>query len=147
MVSISQEPLRIASLVAFPSPTNPRLLLSVIHFFQTSEAIHAELPSLLAGGKPQAAASNDIGSHDYTRPARAVIFGRGYEMAEIDGFRKAAARHSSLPIAWVISDPAKIQSNGPPPPPGYANTVTDLVKSKLNEWKASGAGENAVLLY
>lgn len=119
---------------------------SVIHFFQTSEAIQAELPPLLEGREPQAAASNDIGTHDYTRPARAVIFGRGYEMEEIERFRKAAAGHSSGPIAWVMSDPAKVQSNAPPPP-GYANKVTDLVKSKLNEWKTSGAGENAVLLY
>lgn len=68
-------------------------------------------------------------------------------MEEIEKFRKAAAGHFSEPIAWVISDPANVQSGGPPPPPGYANKVTDLVKSKLNEWKASGAGENAVLLY
>ncbi|KAJ5387805.1 hypothetical protein N7509_010346 [Penicillium cosmopolitanum] len=101
---------------AIGKPVSEALLpeYEVIHFFQTNEEIQAELPALLAGRKPQAAASNDIGSHDYTRPARAVIFGRGYQMEEIEKFRKAAAGHFSEPIAWVISDPANVQSGGPP---------------------------------
>jgi len=120
----------------------------VIHFIQTNEAVLAELPHLLAGRDPQAAASNDIGTHDYSRPARAVIFGRGYEMEDIEVFRKAASGSASNPTAWVVGDPAKKpNTNGPPPPAGYAKVAADLVKEKLDQWKGSGADKDELFLY
>ena len=121
---------------------------SVIHFIQTNEAVLAELPHLLAGRDPQAAASNDVGTHDYSRPARAVIFGRGYEMEDIEVFRKATSGSASGPTAWVVGDPAKKpKSNGPPPPAGYAKVAADLAKEKLDQWKASGADKDELFFY
>lgn len=108
----------------------------------------AELPHLLAGRDPQAAESNDVGSHDYSRPARAVIFGRGYEMEDIEEFRKVAAGSATGPIAWIVGDPAKkVDMNGPPPPPGYAKIAADITKEKLGQWKANGAEKDEVFLY
>lgn len=120
----------------------------VIHFIQTNEAVLAELPLLLAGRDPHSAESIDVGSHVYDRPPRAVIFGRGYEIEDIEEFRKSVAGKATGPIAWVVGDPAKkIDPNGPPPPPNYAKVAADLVKAKLDEWKDSGAEEDVLMFY
>ncbi|KAJ5596220.1 hypothetical protein N7450_002678 [Penicillium hetheringtonii] len=135
---------------AIGKPVSEALLpeYEVIHFIQTNEAVLSELPHLLAGRDPQAAASNDIGTHDYSRPARAVIFGRGYDMEDIEVFRKTTSGSASKPIAWVVGDPAKKpNTNGPPPPAGYAKVAADLVKEKLDQWKASGADKDELFLY
>ncbi|KAJ5089990.1 hypothetical protein N7532_008674 [Penicillium argentinense] len=152
MASLSS-PLRVVlcgRTTAIGKPVAEALLpdYEVIHFIQTNEAVLAELPHLLAGRDPQAANANDVGSHDYSHPARAVIFGRGYELEDIEKFRKAAAGSAADPVAWIVGDPAKkIDMSGPPPGPGYARVAADLARTKLEEWKASGAEKDEVYMY
>ncbi|OJJ02088.1 hypothetical protein ASPVEDRAFT_150790 [Aspergillus versicolor CBS 583.65] len=90
----------------------------VIHFITSPEGAHADLPLLLAGRDPQSTAPNDIGTHNYTQPPRAVIFGRGFTPDFVQELKKAYADRSQEPVAWVAGDPAKVPTGIPGP--GYA---------------------------
>lgn len=116
---------------------------TVIHFITTPEGAHAELPLLLAGQDPQSAppSPDDIATHNYAHPPRAVIFGRGFAHEFIQELKKAYADRSQEPVAWVAGDPTK----GPTgmPGPGYAEEVVKSVKDVLAGWK----GEDDIVLY
>lgn len=108
----------------------------------------AELPLLLAGRDPQSISGNDVGTHNYTQAPRAVIFGRGYELEDINKFRQACANCAIEPIAWVVGDPAyRPDLNARPPGPGYAKVVADTVRGALDKWKKTGALKDEVFLY
>ena len=122
--------------------------LPVIHFIQSVEAALAELPHLLAGRDPQSSNDNDVGSRDYSRPARAVILGRGYSPADVELMRGACEGVNKGPVAWVVGDPAKAPAPGaPPPPPGYAKIAAGQTKDVVLGWIESGASEDEVILY
>ncbi|KAJ5634463.1 hypothetical protein N7528_002305 [Penicillium herquei] len=134
---------------AVGKPVSEALLpeIEVIHFIQTNEAAIAEIPQLLNGQDPNSQ-DNDLGTHNYTRPARAVIFGRGYDRADIDAFRADCEGITKEPVAWIVGDPAKAPAPGAPPPgPGYAGVVANLVKEAILGWIAEGAIEDEVIMY
>ncbi|BAE66597.1 hypothetical protein BDV35DRAFT_145358 [Aspergillus flavus] len=81
---------------------------SVIHFILSYEAAEAELPHLLAGRDPQSRSPNQIGTHDYSRPPRAVIFGRGYGPQQVEELKKKFAGVAKEPVAWVRGNPADL---------------------------------------
>ncbi|KAL4897142.1 hypothetical protein BDV59DRAFT_85221 [Aspergillus ambiguus] len=117
----------------------------VIHFIQSVDAAIAELPHLLAGRDPQAASPNDVGTHDYSQPARAVIFGRGYQRSEVEEIRRRCAGSASQPIAWVIGDPANAPTGLPPP--GYAQKTGQTIKDTLDRWRADGGVREEIYVY
>lgn len=120
----------------------------MVHFIQTKEAAVAEIPHLLAGRDPQSSGDNGVGTHEYGRPVRAVIFGRGYSLEDIEHFYKASAGSNMEPVAWIAGDPAKKPNpNAPPPGPGYAQVATDGVKVVLEKWKEEGATEDGIFLW
>ncbi|CAG7990290.1 unnamed protein product [Penicillium salamii] len=51
----------------------------VIHFIQSLKAAQSEIPHILAGRDPQSP-SNNIGTKNYTHQARAIIFGRAFDL-------------------------------------------------------------------
>ncbi|KAL4769987.1 hypothetical protein BDW60DRAFT_94324 [Aspergillus nidulans var. acristatus] len=118
----------------------------VVHFIASPEAVHAELPLLLSGQDPQPAVTspNDVGTHDYSRPPRAVIFGRGYTSEFVQQLKEAYQSHSPEPVAWVMGDPATAPTG--PPPPAYAEATANTVKNVLAAWKEQGEGD-AFLVY
>ncbi|KAJ6190238.1 hypothetical protein N7519_000259 [Penicillium mononematosum] len=85
----------------------------VIHFMLSYEAAEAELPYLLAGREPQSQSPNEIGTHDYSRPPRAVIFGRGYGPQQVEELKKKFAGIAKEPVAWVRGT-QRICLPGPP---------------------------------
>lgn len=128
-------------------PTNPSNS-PVIHFIQTNEAALTELPRLLAGQDPQSSHDNGVGTHNYSRPARGVIFGRGYSLEEVEEFRKASAGCNMEPVVWVTGDPAKKpDSNAPPPGPGYAQAAADGVKAVLAKWRDEGGVRDGIVFW
>jgi hypothetical protein len=120
----------------------------VVHFIQTNEAALEEIPRLLAGRDPQSSDDNGVGTHEYGQPVRAVIFGRGYSLEDIEQFYKASAGSNVDPVAWIVGDPAKKPNpNGPPPGPGYAQVAADGVKAALEKWKSEGATKDGIILW
>ncbi|KAJ5727308.1 hypothetical protein N7493_005128 [Penicillium malachiteum] len=128
---------------AVGKPVSEALLpeIEVIHFIQTNEAAIAEIPQLLSGQDPNTQ-DNGVGTHNYTRPARAVIFGRGYDQSDIDAFRAACEGITKEPVAWIPPAPG-----APPPGPGYSGVVANLVKEALLGWIAGGSVRDEVILY
>ncbi|KAL5357691.1 hypothetical protein BJX96DRAFT_172763 [Aspergillus floccosus] len=121
-----------------PVSTHLRPEYEVIHFIQTVDAAKADLPRLLSGQHPQAPAPDSVATNDYSQPPRVVIFGRGYGPHEVEDIRRACAGRNTLPVAWVVGDPAKAPTSMPGP--GYPAQVAESVKAVLDGWRAGGAG-------
>ncbi|KAI0599522.1 hypothetical protein F4775DRAFT_550237 [Biscogniauxia sp. FL1348] len=124
----------------------------VIRFIQSLEAAQADLPYLLAGRAPPAPPTNDVGTHRYGRPARAVLFGRAFTPAQAAELRsKATGAGADLPVAWVVGDPAKKPSggsgSGSGPPPGYADVAARISKGVLDRWREEGGLKDDIILY
>ncbi|GIC88901.1 uncharacterized protein Aud_005303 [Aspergillus udagawae] len=117
----------------------------VIHFIQSYEAAEAELPHLLAGRDPQSQNPNDIGTHDYSRPPRAVIFGRGYEPQQVEELKKKMAGIAKEPVAWVRGNPADAPVGVPLP--DYAQKVAVDMKRLLGKWRDAGGKDEEILVY
>ncbi|PYH52360.1 uncharacterized protein BO96DRAFT_469387 [Aspergillus niger CBS 101883] len=101
----------------------------VIHFILSYEAAEAELPHLLAGRDPQSRSPNEIGTHDYSQPPRAVIFGRGYEPQQVEELKKKFAGVPKEPVAWVRGNPADLPAGAAGP--DYAqNVAADMKKGR-----------------
>ncbi|KAJ5216061.1 uncharacterized protein N7498_002468 [Penicillium cinerascens] len=120
----------------------------VVHFIQSNEAALAEIPHLLAGRDPQSSDDNGVGTHEYGRPVRAVIFGRGYSLEDVQKFHKASAGSNEEPVVWIAGDPAKKPDlNGPQTGLGYAQAAADGVKAVLEKWKEEGATKDGIVLW
>ncbi|KAJ5671824.1 hypothetical protein N7507_000951 [Penicillium longicatenatum] len=120
----------------------------VIHFIQTNDAALAEIPHLLAGRDPQSPHNNGVGSGNYTQPARAVIFGRGFSRSDVETFRAACEGVNQEPVVWVVGDPAKQPpADAPPPGEGYAKIAAQGTKDIIIKWKEDGAIKDEVILY
>ncbi|KAJ5168703.1 uncharacterized protein N7482_004297 [Penicillium canariense] len=120
----------------------------VVHFITTNEACLSDIPRLLSGQKPQSADESGVGTQNYSKTARAVIFGRGYDITEVEQFRKASDGSNVHPVAWITGDPnRKPGPNDPPPGPGYAQFAAEQVKGKLNKWRDEGATKDGIILW
>ncbi|GIJ90289.1 hypothetical protein Asppvi_009243 [Aspergillus pseudoviridinutans] len=131
---------------AVGKPVSQHLLpeYEVIHFIQSYEAAEAELPHLLVGRDPQSQNPNDIGTHDYSRPPRAVLFGRGYEPQQVEELKKKFAGIAKEPVAWVRGNPADVPVA---PVPDYAQKVAVDMKTVLGKWRDAGAKDEEILVY
>ncbi|KAI1186004.1 hypothetical protein F5B17DRAFT_405790 [Nemania serpens] len=120
----------------------------VTRFVQTFEAAKADLPHLLRGSEPPTAPTNAVGSHDYSRPVRAVLFGRGFTQQEAEtlyGLYKDVAPS----VLWV----AGAETGRPPggvvaePPPGVEKIVVPVFRGVLEKWVQEGAEKGGLVLY
>jgi hypothetical protein len=120
---------------------------TVIHFIQSFEAAKAELPLLLAGREPQVSEVNDddVGTHNYSQPPRAVLLGRAFEEEQVEELRKACSGVALAPVAWLLGDPAKVPTA--PPGPDYAVTVANDCKGALAKWKEEGGVSDDIILF
>ncbi|EPS33913.1 hypothetical protein PDE_08875 [Penicillium oxalicum 114-2] len=120
----------------------------VIHFCTGTEAALTEIPRLLQGHKPTSPDETGVGSQNYNLVPRAVVFGRGYDIAEVEQIRDAAKGCNADPVIWVTGDPdRKPGPNDPPPGPGYAQFAAEQVKKKLTEWQTEGGVKDGVVLW
>ncbi|KAF7156376.1 hypothetical protein CNMCM6106_009643 [Aspergillus hiratsukae] len=117
----------------------------VIHFIQSLEAAEAELPHILAGREPQCQDPNDVGTHDYSQPPRAIIFGRGFAPEQVEELFKKFKGSAKEPVAWLRGDPKDVPVGGPGP--GYAEKVVGDMKKVLDKWRDAGAKDEEILVY
>lgn len=117
----------------------------MIHFILSYEAAEAELPHVLAGRDPQSRSPNEIGTHDYSRPPRAVIFGRGYGPQQVEELKKKFAGVAKEPVAWVRGNPADLPAGAAGP--DYVQNIAADMKKVLREWRDGGGKDEEVLVY
>jgi hypothetical protein len=117
----------------------------VIHFILSYEDAEAELPHLLAGRDPQARNPNEMGTHDYSRLPRAVVFGRGYEPHHVEELKKKCAGISQEPVAWIRGNPADLPTGAAGP--DYAQKIVADMKSVLETWKEEDEKDGKTLVY
>ncbi|KAJ5959518.1 uncharacterized protein N7479_006668 [Penicillium vulpinum] len=121
--------------------------LEVTHFIQSLSAAQSELPHLLAGRNPQSLHVNDVGTKDYSRPVRAIIFGRGFDLEDIEALRDNVASISQDPVVWIAGDPSRKPPPGAVLPPNYPQLVAGVAQKLLGDWVEAGANSNEVILY
>ena len=119
--------------------------VAVIHFINTFEDAKADLPDLLAGRGPKSPSSNHIGTHDYSKPPAAVIFGRAFDPDHVTELNRLCCGAGSVPIAWIAGDPTIL----PPahPGPGYAENSAKNVKRAFERWRDAGGKDEEVVFY
>ncbi|KAJ5993739.1 hypothetical protein N7451_009463 [Penicillium sp. IBT 35674x] len=121
--------------------------IEVIHFVQTNDAALAEIPHLLAGRVPQTPHDNGVGSGNYSQPARAVIFGHGYSVSDVETVRAACEDVNQESVVWLV-DPAKQRApDASPPGDGYAKVAAQVTKDIIMKWKKDGADKDEVILF
>ncbi|KAJ9652087.1 hypothetical protein H2198_008673 [Neophaeococcomyces mojaviensis] len=119
--------------------------IQVIHFINSLEDAKTNLGDLLAGRKPKSPSPNHIGTHDYSKPPRAVVFGRAFDLADVKELNRLHRGTGSGPVAWIAGDPAAI----PPaqPGPGYAEKAAANVKKALARWMDREGNDEDIIYY
>ncbi|KAI0390140.1 hypothetical protein F5Y17DRAFT_462044 [Xylariaceae sp. FL0594] len=119
--------------------------IEVIQFINSFDDAKANLPSLLAGDGPKTHIANQVGSHDFSRPPRAVIFGRAFANEDVRELNRLCRGKGKQPVAWIAGDPSVV----PPAHPGpeYAVKAADNVKRALLNWLEAGANSEDIVYY
>ncbi|RYP12600.1 hypothetical protein DL765_007231 [Monosporascus sp. GIB2] len=119
--------------------------VQVIHFINSFEDAKANLGDLIAGRGPKSPSLNHIGSHDYSKPPRAIIFGRAFDPADVKELNRLYRGMGSAPVAWIAGDPAV----KPPahPGPGYAEKGAENVKKAFARWRDAGGNSEDIVYY
>ncbi|EEA27943.1 hypothetical protein EYB25_001093 [Talaromyces marneffei] len=117
----------------------------VIQFINSFDYAKAEFGNLLAGKPPQTPSANDVGTHDYTQPLRAIMFGRGYSFDQVNELYDMFKGQAGRPIAWIVGDPEfKLPL---PLPPDYAVIATENTKMGFRRWEEAGGNKEEIVLY
>lgn len=110
------------------------------------EAAEDELPHLLAGREPKCQNPNDIGTHDYSRLPRAVIFGRGYSPEQVEDLKKKFAGFAQEPVVWMRGNPADLPAGGVAPP-DYVEKIVGRMKKEMRTWRDGEGDIEKTLVY
>ncbi|RWA05108.1 hypothetical protein EKO27_g9998 [Xylaria grammica] len=114
----------------------------VVRFIQTFEAAQNDLPYILRGEAPPTAPTNSVGSGDYSRPVRAILFGRGFTQQQAETLHGLYSGEATVPVLWGAGAAAK---RGPStePPPGVEKIMVPILRGVLEDWKkgVEGKGE------
>lgn len=78
---------------------------------------------------------------------RAIIFGRAFELEDIEDLRNKLARTSPDPVVWIAGDPSRKPPAGAVPPPNYPQLVAGVARKLLGDWLEAGAEKDEVILY
>ncbi|KAJ5709258.1 hypothetical protein N7493_010592 [Penicillium malachiteum] len=149
MSSLNPLPIVLCALDEYIGKPASELLLpdiEVVHFIQSLEAAQQEIPHLLAGNDPHSPHVNNVGSHNY-RPVRSVIFGRGFDLADVEEIRQKTSGISPEPVVWVVGDPSRKPPPGVQPPPNYPQIVAMVARKLLNAWVEQGAAKDEIVFY
>jgi hypothetical protein len=120
-------------------------LMVVIHFVTSFEQAKAEFADLIAGRGFKIPSSNDIGTHDYTRLPRAIVFGRAYDPDDVAELNRLFRGAGSASLAWIAGD----RNVNPPAQlgPDYAEKATDNTKRAFARWRDSGCISEDIFYY
>ncbi|KAH7313817.1 hypothetical protein B0I35DRAFT_435913 [Stachybotrys elegans] len=120
--------------------------VEVIHFMNSTEYVEVNLRSLLEGKGPKEPSTTSLGTHNYAKPPRAVVFGRGATpefVQEMYGMLHGVGVGN---VAWLAGDPSVVPSKDGPPP-GYAEKAANTVKKLLLNWVDAGAKDEGIIYY
>ncbi|KAI1421979.1 hypothetical protein F5Y12DRAFT_765076 [Xylaria sp. FL1777] len=119
--------------------------IEVIQFINSFEDAKINFPGLLAGHGPILQISNSIGSRNFARLPRGIIFGRAFDPEEVKELNRLFRDTGSSPVAWIAGDP----SITPPahPGPGYAEKAAQNVTKALRRWIDDGAKNRDIIYY
>ncbi|KAF2965885.1 hypothetical protein GQX73_g7701 [Xylaria multiplex] len=120
----------------------------VVRMIQSFEAAKADLPYILQGQAPPTAPINSVGSGDYSRPVRAVIFGRGFTQEQAETLYGLYSAEAKEPVLWVAGAAAN-RGPGTEPPPGVEKIMVPIFKEILKKGVegGEGKGKSELVLY
>lgn len=125
-----------------------------MQFITSIERAKSEIPTLQSGKAPTKDPDN-VGSHDFSKRPEAVIFGRGFEIVQVEDIR-AACGGSSSGLVWLHSSQEGLNKvktahpdpNDPDSLDRYAQMTADVAKEVLDGIKSDGKwGRDGVYTY
>lgn len=136
------------------------MVIKVIRFIQSLRAAQTEIPYILSKREPPNSTPSDvgIGSNDYTRGARAIIFGRAFTLAQVEDVRQNTVSQRLLldesndskkdmegkdDVAWMVGDPNADLTQKPAVGAGYAENAVREIKDVL----AKRIEEGGIIVY
>ncbi|EME46089.1 hypothetical protein DOTSEDRAFT_70173 [Dothistroma septosporum NZE10] len=116
----------------------------VIQFITSVERAKSEIPPLQAGQEVTPNPDN-IGTHNFSKPPKAVIFGRGFDDAQVEKIRQTC-RGDAYGLSWLMGKKADVEKIKSSPPDfskpevvnAYADQVSAVNKATLTKLKADG---------
>jgi hypothetical protein len=78
---------------------------------------------------------------------RAIIFGRGFDLKDVEALREKVAGISLDPVVWIAGDPSRSLPPGAVPPPNYPQLVARVARKLLDGWVEAGADRDEIVLY
>ena len=121
-------------------------MAAVIHFINSFEDAKKDLGELLDGREPKLSKTNHVGTHDYSQPPHAVVFGRAFAGHEVKELNRLYRGHGAGPVAWIAGDPEAVLPK-PSEDPNYAEKGAESVKRAFARWKEAGSDSDDVVLY
>ncbi|TGJ85556.1 hypothetical protein E0Z10_g3206 [Xylaria hypoxylon] len=106
----------------------------IVRFIQTFEEAQSDLPYILRGEAPPTAPSNSVGSEDYSRPVRAILFGRGFTQQQAETLYGLYSSEAKVPVLWGAGAAAN-RGPGTEPPPGVEKVMVPIFRGLLENWK------------
>lgn len=77
---------------------------------------------------------------------RAIIFGRGFDLKDVEALREKVGGISLDPVVWIAGDPSRSLPPGAVPP-NYPQLVAGVARNLLGGWVEAGADRDEVVLY
>ncbi|MCJ1423534.1 hypothetical protein MMC29_001418 [Sticta canariensis] len=106
----------------------------VIHFCASVDAACAEIPRLLSNEEPQPVEENEVGTHNYSAPPKAILVGRTYTDDKLQAVRDCC--RAKAEVSWVV--PGEPASKNESIVAGHATRVATNMKNVLNELCSTG---------
>lgn len=119
----------------------------VIQFVNSIDYAKSEFGNLLTGQAPKTPSANTIGTHDYTKPLRAIVFGRGYSFDQVSELYELFKGKSGRPIAWIAGDPKSKLDVSARLPSDYAVKAVENTKRAFRSWEESGGEREDIVFY
>lgn len=110
------------------------MTFKVIHFCASVDAACAEIPRLLSNEQPQPVEENEVGTHNYSSPPKAILFGRTYTDDKLQAVRDSC--EGKAEVSWVV--PGEPASKNETIAAGHATRVATNMKNVLNELCSTG---------
>ena len=110
------------------------MTFEVIHFCASVDAACVEIPRLLSDELPQPVEENEVGTHSYSTPPKAILVGRTYNHDKLQAVRDSCKGKAE--VSWVV--PGEPASKNETIAAGHATRVATIMKNVLKELCSTG---------
>ena len=94
-----------------------------------------DISKLLNNETSSLATTSNVGTQNYSKPAKAVVVGAGYEVPEVEQLQAACRGDGKKTVPFLICD---MSVPRPPLGPAYGKAIVERVKKRVLELNEEG---------